>query len=659
MRIFRRYYLLTLFIAALVAVAFWGMSAYAEDQSLVKIENEYIKIFVNNTSDGRGRFAVDVTGGDPDRKDDDGQPLIYGRPIPWTSYTTINMNGLLFAFGGPVSKRAGEGLATGLMIQKPEVRDEAIVTVWRYGDLEVTQYLSIVDGPTTGLPDTARIAYTMVNRGQVNHSVGLRICLDAMLGENDGAPFRMGERQILTDYVAQGIAIQSYWQAFDSLEEPKVIAQGTLAGGELTTPEYLYFSNWGTFADQPWKPALVAGRDFTRTGEFEYDSAVALMWDVTNLPPGAALTRVTYYGLGGVTISKGELTLGVTAPASVQSGTAEQYTVLAYLENRGEGVARDVSLTIDVPSSLRLLTPAKVDLGSLKPGETCQAAWTFTAVGSGTVSINVRGHAFESDPVIVERKIRLIAPPKLGLAVLDPPMVKSATGRYEPYPVTVQAIISNDGGDVATDTWAELAPGSGLELAPGESSRRYIGRLAPGDEILVRWSVISSGEAGSAGFKILAGCNESKVISDSNAIKWPDLPRQIKCVSAPVINDQYLLYKVEIDLINLPEVAQVELQLTFDSEIQPKLVGVFRGGFLVEDGNALSWLSEPQMTGNILLLKAARTSGTGSQDEKFATIFITRKDNTPLAIKNAVVLQLLDSFGKPVPATVIIENRNQ
>ena len=218
---------------------------------------------------------------------------------------------------------------------------------------------------------------------------------------------------------------------------------------------------------------------------------------------------------------------------------------ISLLENRGEGVARDL-VRIDVPSSCGC-APAKVDLGS-QAGRNMPGRLDNAAVGSGTVSINVRGHAFESDPVIVERKIRLIAPPKLGLAVLDPPMVKSATGRYEPYPVTVQAIISNDGGDVATDTWAELAPGSGLELAPGESSRRYIGRLAPGDEILVRWSVISSGEAGSAGFKILAGCNESKVISGSNAIKWPDLPRQIKCVSAPVINDQYLLYKVEIDL---------------------------------------------------------------------------------------------------------------
>ncbi|HAW71488.1 MAG TPA: hypothetical protein DCX37_09960 [Firmicutes bacterium] len=658
MRHAKKYTSFTLLWTAVIAVAFLlGALVSAEDQSLVTIENEYIKVFVNNTADGRGRFAVDVTGGDPERDDDDNQPLIYGRPLPWTSYTTINMNGLLFAFGGPVSKRAGEGLATGLMIQKPEVRDGAIVTAWRYGDLEVTQYISIVDGPTTGLPDTARIAYTMVNRGQVYHSVGLRVCIDAMLGENDGAPFRMGEKQILTDYGAQGSTIQSYWQAFDSLEEPKVIAQGTLAGGELTTPDRLFFSNWGTFADQPWNPVLIAGRDFTRVGEFEYDSAVALMWDATDLPPGAALSRVTYYGLGGVTISKGELTLGVTAPASVQSGTTEQYIVLAYLENRGEGVARDVSLTIDVPNSLRLLNPIKVDIGSLKPGETRQAAWTFTAVGSGTATINVRGHAFESDPVIVERKIKLIAPPKLGLTVLDPPMVKSVTGRYEPYPVAVQAIVSNDGGDVATDTWAELAPGNGIELAPGESSRRYIGKLAPGTEVLVRWSVVSSGGVGSTGFKILTGCNENKVISGSNAIQWPDLPRQIRSVSAPV-TERPGWYQVDIDLVNLPEASQLALRVTFDSDTE--LLAVQRGGFMVQDGKVLSWLREPVMEGNAVLLEATRSTATGKQFENFATVWVRRKSggNGPLAMQSAV-LRLLDPSGKPVPVTAVSENKDQ
>lgn len=655
MRHAKKHSLLILLLTAIITVAFLGVLVSAEDQSLVAIENEYIKVFVNNTSDGRGRFAVDVTGGDPERDDDDNQPLVYGRPLPWTSYSTINMNGLLFAFGSPVSKRAGEGLATGLMIQKPVVRDGAIVTAWRYGDLEVTQYISIVDGPTTGLPDTARIAYTMVNRGQVHHSVGLRVCIDAMLGENDGAPFRMGEKQILTDYISQGSAIQSYWQAFDSLEEPKVIAQGTLAGGELTTPDRLYFSNWGTFADQPWDPVLISGRDFTRVGEFEYDSAVALMWDTADLPPGAALSRVTYYGLGGVTISKGELTLGVTAPASVQSGTAEQYVVLAYLENRGEGVARDVSLTIDVPNSLRLLSPVKVDIGSLKPGETSQAAWTFTAVGSGTAAINVRGHAFESEPVIVERKIKLIAPPKLGLAVLDPPLVKSVTGRYEPYPVVVQAIISNDGGDVATDTWAELAPGSGIELAPGESSRRYIGRLAPGKEMLVRWSIVSSGGVGSTGFKILAGCNESKVISGSNAIKWPDLPRQIKCVSVPIA-ERTGWYQVDISLVNLPEVSQLALRVTFDSETE--LLAVQRGGFMVQDGKVLPWLREPTMEGNSVLLEASRSTATGRQFETFATVWVRRKSSGRLAMQSAV-LRLLDPSGKPVPVTAVSENKDQ
>ena len=84
-----------------------------------------------------------------------------------------------------------------------------------------------------------------------------------MLGESGGA--RSGwEAADLTDYVAQGIAIQSYWQAFD-LEEPKVIARDA-GWRRVDNSRYLYFSNWGLLQIS-LKPALVAG-GICRTGEF-------------------------------------------------------------------------------------------------------------------------------------------------------------------------------------------------------------------------------------------------------------------------------------------------------------------------------------------------------------------------------------------------------
>ena len=460
-----------------------GLAAGSRGASLdtLALENEAIRLVVNNTDDGRGRFAVDVTGGDRARASDDGQPLIYGRPIPWTSYTTIRLDGLDYSFGGATARRSGKGLAAGEEVLPPLVREGALVTTWRYGDLEVTQHLSIAEGPTTGRPDTARIAYTMVNRGSVRHRVGLRICLDTMLGSNDGAPFRLGQRQILSDETLRGTTAEPYWQAFDSLGDPRVIAQGTLAGGELTPPDRIYFTNWGTLADDNWEPALVLGRDFTRLGEFEPDSAVALLWEEADLPPGGVLNRITYYGLGGVTIARGQLSLGLTAPASVGSGQGNTFMILGYLENRGEGVAQDAALTLELPRSLHPLSPLRVELGRVKPGESRQVAWMVEAVGTGTARIKATATAFRLPPIAVEREIRLVAPARLEVTALKPPILQASSGRYEPYPVPLTAVVANRGGDTAASVWAQIAPAAGLELAPGEGNYRWLGPLAPGD----------------------------------------------------------------------------------------------------------------------------------------------------------------------------------
>ena len=54
-----------------------------------------------------------------------------------------------------------------------------------------TQSLSIVENEYTGKPDTIAITYTMTNNDNIAHNVGIRIMLDTMLGNNDGAPFRV------------------------------------------------------------------------------------------------------------------------------------------------------------------------------------------------------------------------------------------------------------------------------------------------------------------------------------------------------------------------------------------------------------------------------------------------------------------------------------
>lgn len=99
------------------------------------------------------------------------------------------------------------------------------------GPIQVWQVLSITRSSTTGLMDTAQIEYHVENTDTETHWVGLRLMLDTMLGANDGAPFRVEDRALTTDTVYYAQNMPEFWQAFDSLSSPQVMAQGTLKTG--------------------------------------------------------------------------------------------------------------------------------------------------------------------------------------------------------------------------------------------------------------------------------------------------------------------------------------------------------------------------------------------------------------------------------------------
>ena len=159
----------------------------------VVISNDYIAVAVNNSNDATGRFGVKVTGGDPYRIGDEEQPLIYGFEKPWTSYTTVRIDGADYIFGGQTKKRSGVKGLYGELVTPPTINPEtkAIFTTYRFGAIEVTQEISIVESTTTGLSDTAKIKYSVVNKSELPHVIGFREVIDTMLGQNDGAPFRI------------------------------------------------------------------------------------------------------------------------------------------------------------------------------------------------------------------------------------------------------------------------------------------------------------------------------------------------------------------------------------------------------------------------------------------------------------------------------------
>jgi len=459
----------------------------------LRLGNDYIVIVVNQDENALGRFAIETTGGAPLQANDENKPLVYGRPKPWTSYTTIWLNGNHYVFGGQTGRRAGNTGTYGEIVQKPYIEDGSIKTRTKFNDdIIVEQTLKIVKSSTTGLFDSVQIKYLVENISQEDHKIGLRTVLDTMLGQNDGAPFRIGSDAVTNDKLYYDKQLPQFWQAFDSLSNPTVTSQGTFKGPGVTTPDQVKFADWGSMADGVWEFDFNPGEDFTRKGEYEIDSAAALYWVPETIAAGDSRSYITNYGLGGITVVPGLLSLGITSPAEVILDTPDKtIPIMAYVENTSEIVAKNVKISIQLPKSLEADNVVK-ELGDLEPGQISQIVWDVVTSGNNIpveTSYTVKVEADNTDSNQVNRNINFIGPPNLESNVKLGEDLRVEKGRLTPNPFTIITELYNSGGSPLYDTSVELLLPPGLILAPKEKIRKYPGDIMPEEKINIKWQV--------------------------------------------------------------------------------------------------------------------------------------------------------------------------
>lgn len=567
----------------------------AATDDLLAVENKFIKVFINNSKEETGRFAVDVTYGDPGRTDDDDKPLIYGHPKPWTSFTTVQINKKNYVFGKATTKRSGAGIPGGEIVDAPHIEENQLRMKCKYDTITVEQVLDITRSLSTGAPDTARIRYLIKNEGPVAAEIGLRTLLDTMVGTNDGAPFRVGNQEITYEYSVKGSESPDFWQAFDSISKPAVIAQGTLRGGEVTTPDRIIFTNWGKAADQPWEFALQPGTDFNRLGEEELDSAVAMYWEPKVVNPGEQYNIVIYYGLGGITFSPGQTYLGISAPAEVQYNIDQprNYTVVMYMEHRGEAKAKNVKIKLNIPDGLDLISgPAILTLPELMPGVTKQISWEIRpngrSQGETSFQIQVTGDGLEANQV--SRKLRIIGPPIIK-ANLSLPEIKVINNHWSPNPLMVNINLKNTGETAVTELKADLLSDSisGIELADRESSIKFISQLAPGEQVSLQWQVVPVSGTKSGKIKVAISGTGIKPVSLSGELLIPSLPSKIiiEPIGKMITGHPFAL---NVMAYNIKGAKEFVCDLRYDPK-KLRLVYNSRGNFLVEADTLSQWNS--------------------------------------------------------------------
>lgn len=283
-----------------------------------------------------GLFVIGTTGGDPDTAVDDNKPLLFGYPsVIGTSFATLRV----ISGGAATDYQLGKNVAPR---SGPFSNGTTLTTIWEAGGIRVEQRLYFATNPDTGRVDTTMIEYQLTNTTTSQRQAGLRLLLDTMIGDNDGAPLyapRYGNIAWERDFSGGGIP--DYWISWESptFDPNRLKAKGFLRGSSVTTPNRLIVAHWDDDLCPSAGPGLFSTAwDYTvnPNTSITCDSAVAIYYNPVVLAPGQTRTIRTHYGLTG---TSGGLAL---APDVVSFVTANRQ----HVQNASQA-ASDISIVGD------------------------------------------------------------------------------------------------------------------------------------------------------------------------------------------------------------------------------------------------------------------------------------------------------------------------
>lgn len=264
----------------------------------VSISNNLVRAL----SGPAGRFVIGTTGGDPNTPNDNDKRLTFGYPnTTGTSVTTLRIGNGLATRDYRLGTTEWDN-RTGIAPSSPPSSDGTTLrTIWQQDGIRVEERLFFAQNSDTGRLDTTAIEYVVQNTNPSTREVGLRIMLDVMIGQNDGAPyFIAGTGQVTQEADWRGAGVPDYWIAYESrtFAADSLKGRGQLGGGDATRPDRFVIAHWGDdlcgsagLFESAWDYAPNAG--FSAM----CDSAVALYYNPARLDPGQVRTYRTYYGI--------------------------------------------------------------------------------------------------------------------------------------------------------------------------------------------------------------------------------------------------------------------------------------------------------------------------------------------------------------------------
>jgi hypothetical protein len=267
--------------------------------------------------------------------------------------------------------------------------------------VEVMQHVEIVPGQSAYL-DTLLVYYTLRNKDEAKHKVGIRVMLDTFIGANDGVPFTIPGKKGFVDTKEDfpQKQIPDYIEVIEKPDDPKnpgtVARMGLrnikLPGVELEDMDMLRicrFPGQGARWDGYEVLSMKASQDYETA-----DSCVLMYWPYLNMNPGETRRVAFTYGLGTLEIGSGEAgaALALSVPASVQPD--HDFVVTAYIWRAKKGD----KVKLEVPEGLKLADGESDEKTIEEGGARSQVFWHLRSGKTGKYTLEATSGDVKAKP---------------------------------------------------------------------------------------------------------------------------------------------------------------------------------------------------------------------------------------------------------------------
>jgi len=205
--------------------------------------------------------------------------------------------------------------------------------------------------------------------------------------------------------------------------------------------------------------------------------------------PGKEITVKTLYGLGGVTLAPGQLSLGLTSPGEIYATSKKHFLLVGYIVNNGGFDSKNTIVWFNLPKGFKAVEgKTQFNIGLLKAGDSTQIPIKVKldnpSPGIKELGLTVSSTTLDSNSLA--RDIDCLEPPNLDIEFMVPNIKISS---FNPY-IEATLKISNKTRFTANAIDSQIMVSDGAQIPLYESAKKQISKLGPGEQKTLNWKLL-------------------------------------------------------------------------------------------------------------------------------------------------------------------------